>query len=228
MPAPDPAEHPSLDRARAYCGLAGLFREPDREGFAELRATLVPELRGALGRLGADGKAALLVDELEARLRETEFEDLFQLYLDTFDASGGLRCPPNETSLVADTASEELTRTYALADVAGFYRAFGVETAAGGERPDHIAAELEFMQLLALKEWIARCEGNDPANADLCRDASRKFLGDHLARFAERLCERLGTDGPAVYATAGRLLRQLTVLDLSRLGVTDGEGTAAG
>jgi putative dimethyl sulfoxide reductase chaperone len=70
-----------------------------------------------------------------------------------------------------------------LADLAGFYRAFGLELAHGANvRPDHIAAECEFMSALCSKEAYAHARG-DRKNADLCRDANRTFLRDHLARW---------------------------------------------
>ncbi len=70
-----------------------------------------------------------------------------------------------------------------LADLAGFYRAFGLEIAGDANgRPDHIAAECEFMSALCAKEAYAHAQG-DQGNADICLDAERTFLRDHLARW---------------------------------------------
>ena len=96
----------------------------------------------------------------------------------------------------------EFRQSQELADIAGFYRAFGLQTgAAVRERPDHLATELEFMYLLALKEAYA--DSNSlPEQAEICVDAQRKFLQDHLACWIGLFCrslersidERLGKD----------------------------------
>jgi TorA maturation chaperone TorD len=64
-----------------------------------------------------------------------------------------------------------------LADIAGFYRAFGFQ--AVGERPDHLAVELEFMALLYVKEAHARLSGSTEGAA-ICSESRRKFMADHL------------------------------------------------
>jgi len=74
-----------------------------------------------------------------------------------------------------------------LADIAGFYRAFGLELAVS-ERPDHIALELEFMSVLAYKEALA-LQNNLTEQAQICRDAQKKFLEAHLGRWAGLFAE---------------------------------------
>jgi len=93
-----------------------------------------------------------------------------------------------------------------LADLAGFYRAFGVEAKERVERLDHISTELEFLYLVAFKEAHALRSGL-AEGAQICRDAQAAFLEDHLGRwapvFARRL-ERKDPDGP--YGAAARML----------------------
>ena len=63
-------------------------------------------------------------------------------------------CPPYETEY--HPSSEPFFRSQEMADVAGFYRAFGLETAqAARERPDYLGLELEFMAFLLLKKRLA-------------------------------------------------------------------------
>lgn len=76
-----------------------------------------------------------------------------------------------------------------LADIAGFYRAFGLEIAVN-ERPDHLALELEFMSVLAYKEALA-LQNNLFEQAEICRDAQRKFLEAHLGRWVKLFAEIL-------------------------------------
>jgi TorA maturation chaperone TorD len=211
----------SGDRARVYRALARVFYAQDGPSLQELRANDLPELGRALARLGAGPSVAEAARELVALFAGADPERLRQGYQDTFEASGGLRCSPHETSHTADTPQEGLTRTFEMADVAGFYHAFGVGVTPGSERPDHVAAELEFMHLLAVKEAIEHGEDDGEEHAEVCRDAARAFLRDHLGRWTQRFAERLEEDAadPA-YAAAGRLLERFVALDATWLGAS--------
>jgi TorA maturation chaperone TorD len=196
----------SADRARIYRALAGLFRTPDAVLLKKLRGEYLPELREALGRLGADDALAEAADQLTHLLGQTCVEELGRSYQDTFEASGGSRCAPNETSHAAESPQEALLRTFQLADIAGFYRAFGVEAVPESERVDHIAIELEFMHLLAVKEAVAQ-------------DAASAFLRDHLSRWGPEFGRLLGEAArDPVYAAAGRLLERFLELERSPVG----------
>lgn len=82
-------------------------------------------------------------------------------------------------------------RPVEIADVSGFYLAFGVEPSeANPEIPDHVGAEAEYLSLLLLKEAFARIQRQNPELA-LTRDAARKFVEDHLGRWAPNLRNRL-------------------------------------
>jgi DMSO reductase family type II enzyme chaperone len=208
---------PNVERARVYRALATLFRFPSEELRADLRERQLPELRSALGRLEADESLLETVAQLASRIAEVDARELEQSYERTFEASGGLRCSPHETVHAVEKPVESMLRTFELADIAGFYRAFGVEVSPGTERVDHIVAELEFMHLLAVKESIAEREGT-AEQVEICRDAARAFLADHLSRWAGRFAERLeesGTD--RFYAGAGCLFDRFVALDTARL-----------
>ncbi len=76
-----------------------------------------------------------------------------------------------------------------LADIAGFYSAFGF--AVHDDRPDHIVAELEFMSLLLIAEADAR--SSDRADqAEIAADAARVFLRDHLGTWVTAWAARVG------------------------------------
>jgi TorA maturation chaperone TorD len=107
-----------------------------------------------------------------------------------------------------------------MADVAGFYRAFGVKVDPSGDRVDHIAAELEFMNLLAVKESIALQQEGEGEHAHVCRDASRSFLRDHLGRWVRTFAEKLGDEGAdPFYAEAGAFLSLWVAYDAVCLGL---------
>jgi len=77
--------------------------------------------------------------------------------------------------------------TFQMADIAGFYRAFGFEVS--GERPDHIVPELEFLALVLVKEAYALMAG-DVGGAEICATARGKFVAEHLGRWLPMLRER--------------------------------------
>jgi TorA maturation chaperone TorD len=155
------------------------------------------------------------VDELVASLPEREA--LAADYARLFTHSTSRDCPPFET---AYAAKEIFQQTQQMADIAGFYRAFGVEPAPGGERVDHICAELEFMQLLAAKEAYAY-QHMGAARVRQCRKAQGLFLRDHLACWGPGLGRRLAMLDPyGWYGHAGRLLARWLEEECRALDVT--------
>lgn len=201
------------DRARVYRALAQLFRQPDADSIGEARERNLPELCQALDGLAAGDALVGTARDLCDLFEIAEAQQLRAGYHTAFDESSGKRCAPTEMDQLGGPPQLELTRTFEMADVAGFYKAFGVEVGAAGERADHISAELEFMHLLAVKESIALQEPT-AEHAEICRDASRSFLRDHLTRWAPRLGDCLvAADGDPVYGMAGRLLGDFVSFD---------------
>ncbi len=73
-----------------------------------------------------------------------------------------------------------------MADIAGFYRAFGIEPSRSSpERPDHLGLVLEFLAFLLLKKRLALAAlDHDPEageQASVCEETERAFFCDHLA-----------------------------------------------
>jgi TorA maturation chaperone TorD len=102
--------------------------------------------------------------------------------------------------------------TAPLADIAGFYRAFGVKIQ--GDRPDHMVAELEFFSLVTVAEAAARSTGADD-QAEVAASAARSFLRDHLGRWLDAFATRvLEVDPPLVWgpiaAAAASMVRSET------------------
>lgn len=164
----------------------------------------------------------VIPEKLRNRLREvlTEDElldDLRSEYIDTFDR-GRAANPLYETEYGRDRA---LVKGSELADLAGFYKAFGLEFGTDGvsrEMLDHISVELEFYTLLLLKQG-ALTEAGDAEGVGVVTDARRKFLADHLGRFPAAIAERPGVAASDHYSMVFGWCRDLVREECTRLGV---------
>ena len=82
---------------------------------------------------------------------DTQTTDHLQAsYLECFGHTISKECPPYETEYGQAHIFE---KSQSLADIAGFYQAFGVDLAPDlNDRLDHISVELEFMQRVSQRE----------------------------------------------------------------------------
>lgn len=154
------------------------------------------ELRGE----GASPLAALEPPPLEALQRE---------YLTNFPHVPSQDYPVYE---IAYGSSGLFQDSRQLSLIAGFYRAFGLEPK-GGERLDHIGVELEFMYFMTYKEAHAQQQGEEE-KAGVCHYAQRRFLEEHLGRWASAFFRRLRERGQGYYARLGEAA--LTFLSYDR------------
>jgi len=203
----------ALARAQAYALLARAFGRPDGWFDADVA-------EGCFGEALAEALTALGYPELAATaaaiggVPEVPLSDDFTRL---FNPSVQANCPPYGTEY---TAAHVFMRAQQLADVAGFYRAFGLRVAAGfRERPDHIASEMEFMQVLTLKEARALAR-RERAHAGVCRRAEARFLQEHLGRWLEPYAAKLAAaNGRGFYARVAALARDFVAKDAAQLGV---------
>jgi DMSO reductase family type II enzyme chaperone len=204
---------PAIDRAYAranlYRFLSLAFAYPTRDLHAELLDGCEPALAAA--RL-VSPEVAALAEEATSALRSRERSELASEHRKSFTLSASPDCPLNEAAYSAKHVYQEVQE---LADIAGFYRAFGLEIA--GERPDELAAELEFSALLALKEATARERGRRD-QAGVCSQGARLFLRDHFGRWAENIGRRVAiTAHGTAYASFGRLLAAFAEADIRQM-----------
>lgn len=185
---------------------SALASYPDRDGRRRLREALE-----ALGPGERGPEAVTLGAAARDRLARAG-DQLESDWIDRFDRDVAAN-PLHETGY-------ERARGFAvgerLADVAGFYRAFGVEPV-GGERLDHLAVELEFYAwLLSQQEFLDRAE--DEEGSEIVTDGRRKFLAAHLAPLALAVATRPGVaDGP--FAASFAAIAELVVAECARLEV---------
>lgn len=95
------------------------------------------------------------------------------------------RVAPYEGSNVVSTAGGVTPR---LADVAGFYKAFGLQVV--DDRPDHVIAQLEFLAMALLAQAEAIESGDEAAEQETSR-AIRSFLRDHLGGWIDVWASRV-------------------------------------
>ena len=115
-----------------------------------------------------------------------------------------------------------------LADISGYYLAFGLRPRAAGEaRSDHIACECEFMDFLSRKQahLLDRLDA-DPDVAEtleVTELAARSFLRDRLGRFGRAFAARVAAeDGDGYFGALGRLLLAFVDAECARVGVEAG------
>ncbi len=204
----------ALQRSALYQFLATALRPP-AEGF--VAAVADNRWRTALQalRMRGEGNAAAVKAALGS-VTGLSPEALAEEYHRAFGHQVGVDCPLYEAQY---SAGEVFQQAQCLADIAAFYRAFGLDVGAEvRERPDHISVELEFMCILAYREAYARAH-HGPAEVALLVDAQRAFLRDHLARWVPSFSRLVGRKAEGPYAELARLLAAWVIADAQALGV---------
>ena len=156
-----------------------------------------------------------LIDAVD-EVRTLEQAGLAAEYARLFD--GAVACPINETAYV------RRDKGAILADLCGFYRAFGFEPAAGtGEKADHLVTELEFLGLLQV--MLARaCETGHREQRRVAQSALVAYCTDHLAEWIGAFCERLeATTSLRFYRRTAAALRGISGATFRDLGVVPSE-----
>lgn len=203
------AEHHGA-RAALYAALASVFCYPDKATVRELTATDTETgLREAAATLGYDEA----VERLLAALSDTDAATLESAYNGLFglpDGDGYPVVPYEAEHTIHGDIGQKQRR---IATVAGLLSALDLEVATDfHERPDHVAVELEIMQVLCARRAVAIRE-NDRGADDLER-AAATVLDEHLVDFIPSLIRDLqaASDHP-VYAAAADLTGQFVADD---------------
>ncbi len=209
----------ALARATLYRLCAQAFRHPGRDWPAEWNA-IARGIGAALEVLALDGCGT------------AELHDAFDLAWAAARDPGRIRrdhvrlmghCPragttPYETEWTGSAG--ELLQYHLLADLGGFYRAFGLELATGcDERPDHLSIELCFLSFLCVKEATAEERALAPL-LEAVREGQQKFLDEHLLRWAAAFCARVKREDPGgYYGQAATLLERFLARERERFAL---------
>jgi nitrate reductase assembly molybdenum cofactor insertion protein NarJ len=193
--------HIAFRRAQVYAFLSGAFPYP-LENWSEDSALLPTIL------------ADLNLSIAEPTFIANDLASLQYAHRHSFGLAGSL-CYETEYGL-----PHEFRQSQELADISGFYHAFGFRVGgARKERPDHLAVELEFMYALALKQAYALDTGA-LEQAEICLEAQCRFLQDHLGHWV-RLFERslAANGGVEPYLSLAHFMTDFVQADEEALGV---------
>ena len=200
-------------RSAGYRLLSQATMHPGEDVIAALREEDLPQAQAAAEILDETFSEPLAAFAKE--LQNATPDDLQREHGHIFTHLLSLDCPPCETVYTAQEIFEE---TAQLSDIAGFFRAFGMDLAER-ERPDHITVELEFMHLLTSKEALAHLH-HGSEKARLCRVVQRKFVQDHLGRWGRQFAQQLAGRAPeGLFAATAALLDAFLADELAYLRV---------
>ncbi|MGQ0721528.1 MAG: TorD/DmsD family molecular chaperone [Candidatus Eiseniibacteriota bacterium] len=184
---------------------ARLLRATSPDAFATVAAGDVREL-ATRSRLVDRPEAMRALEETVAAARSTGPELWSDEHSRLFE--GSTACPPNETAFV------RRDKGAVLADVCGFYRAFGFELSPDvGEKADHAVTELEYTAMLLV--MLARAREAGDREAELVTSGGlAAFVRDHLDEWLPAFCEHLAetTTLPVYRGVAGLLGETLETL----------------
>jgi TorA maturation chaperone TorD len=236
MPKTILARDPAVLLARRICcrfvGLA--LADPQTGTWAELSdprtaelitqaAAVLREEDAAVARPLGRGERALA--DLNpaaalARLPQSAGE-LNELYEANFGLLGGSKCPPYETEYVPSKFAFQ--RSNMLADIAGFYRAFGLQSSTvHADRPDHVARQCEFLaQLIELeRQALRKATPEGQAQAEICQQALARFLHEHAAWWLPAFARLLARQNPGgFYEAIAEFLAALVAAERALAGV---------
>ena len=188
--------YPAAGAAAAMC-----------EGFARLDC--VRERRGTFpSELGAS------IERAQRAWCEATDDGLEREYMRLFHSAG----PVSLRETAYGDGRRPAGRPVDLADVGGFYAAFGVNPSDDNPNmPDHVGIETEFVSLLLLKEAYA-LEGGLRSQRQVTRKAARAFLQDHLGRWTPALRARLDEENASPpFGTLAVMLSEIISAECRRL-----------
>jgi TorA maturation chaperone TorD len=173
----------------------------------------LPAAPAAAAQAGMSGQARRLLKVLDA----ATLPDLMRQHERIFGHTVQGSAPPYELEYGEEHSHRQPQE---LGDIAAFYAAFGLTIATSAhERVDHVGTECEFLHYLLYKQACA-VDADAHEQAEVCGDAARRFLADHLGRwgpaFALRLTRVAGDDWLGV---VGELLLGWLSQECARMNV---------
>ena len=204
-------------RSTLYGFVSTLFSDPESEKFSMMKnpefqkmvlnSCLQFDENNESELSGAFQKVISMVNELNRETIQNENVSIFGHTLSKQTAPYALEHLKS---------TDVFFRTQKLADLNGFYQAFGMEVECV-ERADHIATQTEFLSYLILKELVA-IKKNLEEEIEICQKAFIDFHQEHFfdwaKMFSENLIEKVEGE---FYPAAGKFLWGLICKEKSNL-----------
>jgi len=150
-----------------------ILKNPDFQDYA---TNLIKSYEGI--DTGVELKRCL--NEVQKAYSDTSVEALQRIYNRIVGHTISKECPLFETQY---GAAHVFQQVHELGDIQGFYKAFGLDVSdVERERCDHVSVELEFMHFLLYKQAYA-LENHGDEKAQVCVDAQKKFLKEHVGKW---------------------------------------------
>ncbi|MFC6717274.1 molecular chaperone [Natrialbaceae archaeon GCM10025810] len=213
----------NVHRARLY-KLASLAFDRPTEEVEEALTTgeFAEQLLESAAALADEGGADDLRERAEAVVADCPedpdgVDDLYSSYSSLFGFERGGDVAQYELAYAPGTL---VVNTNELADIAGFYEAFGLSVADGNrDRVDHLPTQLEFCSHLALQAAYLELD-EDETGLEIVTDAGGAFVEDHLGRWIPRFRETVHEETDAAfYRALANLVDALVSFDADRFGV---------
>ena len=207
-------------RSTLYGTVSALFSDPENEKFAMLFTSVIQGcvLDACFQLEEQDNRKKSTLSrsfqKLMTKLDESKIEKIMNEFVDVFGHTLSKQIAPYALEHLKN--SDVFFRTQKLADLNGFYKAFGMEVESI-ERADHISTQTEFLSFLLLKELLA-VQNDLHDEKEVCEKAFADFNNDHFLDWVEMFAENLAThvDG-GFYPVAGRFLQDFLIKEKSQL-----------
>ncbi len=183
-------------------------------GLAPPTPSTLDEIAALAGALAERPRTPTELGALHDAAVSTPVDELAAAHERLFD--GDVAVPPYEGSYELDP----FRQTRQMADVAGFYRAFGADADGPAvERADHAGTELEFLAYLGLRR-IAAEEAGRHDEAERCAEIEASFLTDHAGRWLPVFFAALADRAPsAFHHLLGRIGTQVVATEVDARGL---------
>lgn len=197
---------PLTGMAMLYQAVSVLFSRPGSDKFTVLLDPEFKEQAMAAAKFLAthEERAGEIVSALEMAFEYDSdlIKSLPREYALIFGHTLSNELSPYEMEFLQN--DEIFYRSQHLADLQGFYAAFGFEVNSI-ERADHISVESEFMALLLTKEAYAVTNNLGAEAIEVCNHARSKFSKEHYIDWVRKLAVNLrGMHDYPFYAAVGR------------------------
>lgn len=210
-----------LARSAMYQILSSCFLYPVEKNLGALKNPDFQEYSKDLVRCyeGLDSGEELkrYLNEVQGAYSNTSVEALQRIYNRIVGHTISKECPLYETQY---GAAHVFQQVHELGDIQGFYKAFGLDVSdVERERCDHVSVELEFMHFLLYKQAYA-LENHGEEKAQICIDAQKKFLKEHVGKWVPLFAILFGRKAEeGFYYVLSALTKEFLRLEMKLLDV---------